>query len=137
VGFPGETEEEFRKTVNFCETVRFMHLHIFPYSKRAGTEAATMPGQLSQEVKHERARRLADVQKTVKREILEEYAKEFADGGDGVLFEQSRHGVNIGHSRHYIEVRVPSEDDFSDRVVPVRLTRTDGEVVFGEQILNC
>ena len=137
VGFPGESEEEFLETVDFIKEIGFMHLHIFPYSKRRGTEAATMPGQLSHQIKHERAKRLSEIQKEIKRQILEDYIDQYRDGGDEVLFEQKQRGVNIGHSRHYIEVRVPSEDDFSDRVVPVRLTRTDGEVVFGEQILNC
>ena len=95
-----------------------------------------MPGQLSQELKHERAKRLSDIQKEIKKAILEKYIAEYRDGGDGVLFEQKQRGVNIGHSRHYIEVRVPSEDDFSDLIVPVRLTHTDGEVCFGEQILK-
>ncbi len=135
VGFPGETEEEFLETVEFCREIGFMHLHIFPYSKRFGTEAATMPRQLSQEVKHERARRLANIQSEIKREILEEYIKTYGNGGDGVLFEQYQNGVNIGHSRHYIEVRVRSDADLSNRVVPVKLTATDGEVCCGE-LLN-
>ena len=109
-----------------------MHLHIFPYSKRYGTEAATMSGQLSQEVKYERARRLAEVQREIKKEILEKYVEEYKNGGDGVLFEQKQDGVNIGHSRHYIEVRVPCDEDLSNKVVPVRLTHTDGEVCFAE-----
>ncbi len=45
-GFPGETEEDFLETVRFIEKVRFLHLHIFPYSQRAGTEAAEMSGQV-------------------------------------------------------------------------------------------
>lgn len=132
VGFPGETEEEFLETVDFCRKVGFMHLHIFPYSKRAGTEAASMPDQISQEVKIERAKRLADIQSDIKRAVLEKYVTDYADGGDGVLFEQMRDGYWIGHSRHYIEVRVTSEEDLSNRVVPVTLTHTDGEVCFGK-----
>ena len=132
VGFPGETEEEFLETVDFAKKIGFMHLHIFPYSKRYGTEAASMSGQLSQEVKYERAKRLSDVQREIKKEILENYVTEYENGGDGVLFEQRRSGVNVGHSRHYIEVRVPSDDDLSGRVVPVRLVGTDGEVCLGK-----
>ena len=134
VGFPGETEEEFSETVEFIEKVGFMHLHIFPFSKRYGTEAASMDGQLSQELKYERAARLAAIQSDIKKTILEKYAEEYRNGGDGVLFEQMKDGVNIGHSRHYVEVRVPCGDDLSDRVVPVELTGTDGEVCFGKLI---
>ncbi len=134
VGFPGETEEEFLETVEFIKTIGFMHLHIFPYSKRFGTEAASMPRQVPQEVKHERAARLAEIQSEIKRSILEKFVRDYRDGGDGVLFEQRRDGVNIGHSRHYVEVRVPSNEDLSDRVAPVILESTDGEVCYGKLI---
>jgi len=132
VGFPGETENEFNETVEFCRRIGFMHLHIFPYSKRFGTEAAAMPDQISQEIKHERAKILADIQSEIKRSVLEKYIEEYGNGGDGVLFEQRRDSVNIGHSRHYVEVRVPADEDLSNRVVPVLLTHTDGEVCFGK-----
>lgn len=61
VGFPGETEEEFLQTLSFCEEVGFAKMHIFPYSRRAGTAAARMPGQLSRAVKSERARQMAQL----------------------------------------------------------------------------
>lgn len=61
VGFPGETEEEFLQTLSFCEEVGFAKMHIFPYSRRAGTTAARMPGQLSRAVKTERARQMAQL----------------------------------------------------------------------------
>ena len=61
VGFPGESEEEFLQTLSFCEEVGFAKMHIFPYSKRAGTAAARMPGQLSRAVKTERARLMAQL----------------------------------------------------------------------------
>ena len=134
VGFPGETEEEFNETVEFIKEIGFMHLHIFPFSKRYGTEAASMDGQLSQELKYERAAELAKIQSVIKKAILEKYVREYKHGGDGVLFEQMKDGVNIGHSRHYIEVRVPCGEDLSDRIVPVELTATDGEVCCGKLI---
>ena len=91
-----------------------------------------MDGQLPQEVKYERAARLAAIQAGIKKDILTRYAEEYREGGDGVLFEQMKDGVAVGHSRHYVEVRVKSDEDLSDKVVPVRLTGTDGEVCFGE-----
>ena len=132
VGFPGETDEEFEKTVEFFKAVRFMHLHIFPYSIRPDTEAAEMKNQVPENVKHERCRRLAEVQAQIKKEILKSYVEAYKDGGAGVLFEQQQKDVNIGHSRHYIEVRVACEKDLSNTVVDVRLTHTDGEICYGE-----
>lgn len=134
VGFPGETEEEFSETVDFIKKIGFMHLHIFPYSRRKGTEASEMPCQLPQEIKYARAKTLADIQAEIKKNILEKYVEEYRYGGDGVLFEQMKDGVNVGHSRHYIEVRIPCGDDLSDKVVPVELTGTDGEICFGKLI---
>ncbi|MBR6916834.1 MAG: tRNA (N(6)-L-threonylcarbamoyladenosine(37)-C(2))-methylthiotransferase MtaB [Clostridia bacterium] len=131
VGFPQETEEEFLETVEFIKKVRFMHLHIFPYSKRSGTEAASMSGQVSQEVKFRRASELSSIQSDIKRQILEEYIENYKDGDDGTLFEQYKNGVNIGHSRHYVEIRVPSERDFTNKTLPVKLVSTNGEYCAG------
>lgn len=132
VGFPGETDEEFEKTVEFFKEARFMHLHIFPYSIRKGTEAATMPNQVPDAIKQERCKRLAEIQAQIKKELLEEYIETYKNGGAGVLFEQKQKDVNIGHSRHYVEIRVPCEKNLSDKIVEVKLTGTDGEVCFGE-----
>ena len=56
-GFPGETEEEFRATLDFLDKCRFSHVHVFPYSERKGTKAASMPGSVPKEEREERARR--------------------------------------------------------------------------------
>lgn len=132
VGFPGETDAEFAETLKFCKKSGFMHLHIFPYSKREGTEAAGLPDQVPENIKHERAKILADAGLEIKKKLLDEYVKTYRSDGDGVLFEQCRDGVNIGHSKHYIEVRVPAGCDLSNKVVPVTLTHHDGEVCYGE-----
>ena len=132
VGFPGETDAEFEKTVEFFKAAKFFHLHIFPYSKRRGTEAAEMENQVDEGVKKERCARLSAVQAEIKKEILTKYAEERKDGGCLVLFEQIKNGVNIGHSRHYAEVRVRSKEDLSNQIIDVSLTGTDGEICFGE-----
>jgi len=56
-GFPGETEEEFRTTLEFLDRCRFSHVHVFPYSERKGTLAADMPGSVPKPVREDRARR--------------------------------------------------------------------------------
>ena len=60
-GFPGETEEEFAETVRFVESIRFFETHVFPYSRREGTRAAAMPGQLTEKCKKERSRILMEL----------------------------------------------------------------------------
>lgn len=131
VGFPGETKSEFSETMEFFRKARFFHLHIFPFSKRLGTEAADMDFQIDEVEKKERAARLSGMQAEIKREILEKYVAEREKGGAEVLFEQKKNGVNIGHSRHYVEVRVKDSRDFSNTVRNVSLTKTNGEVCFG------
>ena len=62
VGFPGETDAEFAETVAVCREVGFSKIHMFPFSPRRGTPAATMPGQIAKQVKQERGRELATVE---------------------------------------------------------------------------
>lgn len=134
VGFPGESDNEFAETVEFCEKAEFMHLHLFPYSKREGTEAAKMPCQIPEKIKKERLSCLSEKEKSIKSKLLDEYTAKYADGGDGVLFEQRANGVNIGHSKHFIEVRIPSDNDFSGKIVPVTLTHHDGDICYGKEL---
>ncbi len=134
VGFPGETDEEFENSVDFFKKARFTHLHIFPYSVRKGTEAEKLPGQVPDNVKRERCKRLSEIQARIKKEILEEYVEKYRSSGTDVLFEQQQNGINIGHSRHYVEVRVRCDRNLSDEIVDVCLTHSDGEVCYGELI---
>lgn len=69
-GFPGETEEEFLNTLNFCRKLPLSYAHVFPYSIRPGTAAAKMPGHLPNKVKKERAARLRDVVNQKKNNFL-------------------------------------------------------------------
>lgn len=131
VGFPGETEEEFLETVAFCKKARFMHLHIFPYSRRRGTAADTMDGQLPEHVKDERLARLAGIQADIKRQFMEELCKKYRDGGCLVLAEQKKSGCYIGHSPEFAEVKIKCDRDVVGTVCDVALESTDGEVCFG------
>lgn len=130
VGFPGETEEDFAETVEFVRCAEFLTTHIFPYSKRTGTPAATMPCQLTKEEKSRRLHILSGVEACsrrtqLEREIDERPYKE-------VLFETWRDGIATGHTADFLEVRVPAEHSLHARLVRVRVTSTDGNVLFGE-----
>ncbi len=126
VGFPEETEEEFGKTLDFIRRCGFAQMHIFPYSIRPGTPAADME-QVPKAVKEDRARRAAAVAADMHRAYL--------DGCVGktypVLFEQPRDGKFSGHAPNYMEVLAKGED-LHNQVKPVRITGTDGQVLFGE-----
>ena len=134
VGFPGETEEDFASTVEFCRKVRFLHLHIFPYSKRKGTEAAEMDGQIPQNVKHERAAELEKIGLEIKKEILDDYVRTHSAGSGTpvyVLAEKSRGGITSGHSEHFVEVKIRGCSAKIGEIVPVFLDSTDGEYCYG------
>ena len=100
VGFPGETEEEFAQTLDFVRKCAFSALHIFPYSRRSGTPAASMPGQVPRTEKEERAHRAA--------EVAAELRAAWLAGGIGrtalVLFEEEKNGLWRGHAPDYTEV---------------------------------
>ena len=126
VGFPEETEEEFAKTLDFIRRCGFAQMHIFPYSIRPGTPAAEME-QVHKAVKEDRARRAAAAAADMHRAYL--------DGCVGktypVLFEQPRDGKFSGHAHNYMEVLAEGEG-LHNQVKPVRITGTDGQVLFGE-----
>ena len=106
-GFPGEDETLFSETVDFVRTVRFLHLHVFPYSERPGTEAAEMGGQVPVFVRKERVSRLTAIGNEIKAEILARYAEEHAAVPVRVLAEKCSRGTVSGHSEHWIEVLFP------------------------------
>lgn len=135
VGFPGETDEDFLDTVEFFKEAKFLHLHIFPYSKREGTEAAEMPDQVPEDVKKKRARILADVQKKIQDEYLDRYVKDHGeDNPVYVLCEMTRDGVANGHTEHFIECNFASDRDRTGETVKIAVEGRDGNVLFGHAL---
>ena len=126
-GFPQETEEEFSATLAFLEECRFAAMHVFPYSIRPGTKAADMP-QVPGPVKEERAARAGALAARLHRAYLEECVGRTYP----VLFEQPAAGRYGGHAPNYMEVAVPGGENLHNQVLPVRITGTDGEILWGE-----
>ena len=125
-GFPGETEEEFARTLAFIEKCGFAAMHIFPYSIRPGTKAAAME-QLSAAVKERRAARAAEVASQMHRAYLEGCVGQVYP----VLFEQEKDGYYTGHAPNYCETGVRGED-LHNKVLDVKITGTDGDMLIGE-----
>ena len=118
VGFPGESEEDFEASLAFVKSVGFEKLHVFPYSVREGTKAATMPGQLPKAVKAERAKRMI----ALGEQLREEFFKAQRGREYPVLFETFKNGEAVGHTGNYIPVSVKSEADLQNTVHTVKLT---------------
>ena len=100
-GFPGETEEEFAETLAFLRRCRFAFLHVFPYSRRPGTPAASMPGQLSNQEKKARAERAI----ALGRELTEAYLDDCIGTVQTVLWEEPAGALWEGHGANYAVIR--------------------------------
>ena len=126
-GFPGETEEEFAQTLAFIEKCGFAAMHIFPYSVRPGTKAATMPDQCTAAVKERRAARAAETAEGMKQAYLHGCVGQTYP----VLFEQEKGGLYVGHAPNYCQVGVRGED-LHNAVRNVKIEAVDGDMLIGE-----
>ena len=106
VGFPGETEEEFAQTVGFLDRIQFFEMHIFKYSKRAGTRAAVMSHQVPDPVKTTRSAELLAMEKEQSKQFRTHYVGREAE----VLLEETKEigGTEylLGHTRDYVKLAV-------------------------------
>ena len=126
-GFPGETEEEFEKTLAFLRRCAFAQIHVFPYSIRPGTRAAAME-QVPKSVKEARAARAGQVAA----ELHEKYLRSCVGQIFPVLFEQAgEDGCFVGHAPNYMEVAAAGEN-LHNCLRSVRITGVDGSVLKGE-----
>ncbi len=126
VGFPGETEEDFLECVSFCQLVGFSKIHVFPYSKREGTKAASMPNQLDNKIKKERAKRLIAIDTDLERQ----YNKQFIHQNVSVLIEEFIDGYSIGHTENFLKVMIPMELPLNKMVI-VTITEIYADYVVG------
>lgn len=128
VGFPGESEKAFLKTCDFVEKAGFAKVHIFPFSARKGTPAATMPGQVAKSVKHERVKILSD--------IAERSALKFHEGMIGkeypVLFEEkAESGYISGLTDNYVRTLVKADNSLLGQIRYVLVDKADVENIYG------
>ncbi|MCL2281093.1 MAG: tRNA (N(6)-L-threonylcarbamoyladenosine(37)-C(2))-methylthiotransferase MtaB [Dehalococcoidia bacterium] len=128
VGFPCETEEEFCQTVDFCRRADFSRIHVFPYSSRPGTDAASMQGQVPTDVKKERMCRMLALAK----EEARSFHSRFIGRDLPVLWEQSHNGVWSGYAPQYIRVYAEGTDDLTNTIGSVRLLRAYKGGLLGE-----
>lgn len=122
VGFPGETEEEFAQTREFLERLHFYEMHIFKYSKRAGTRAAAMAGQVPEPVKAARS----DLLLSLEKEMSRKYRESQLDLVKDVLLEEKLTigGTDymVGHTKEYVKVVVPYSENRKNQVAVGRIS---------------
>ena len=115
VGFPGETEENFRETLDTLQELQFSAIHVFPYSPRKGTPAAAYPNQVKPEIKKERAARVQALGK----ELAGAYRNQFFHKMVRVLVEEEKGGFFEGVSDEYIRVFIKDKDVEKGKVYSV------------------
>jgi len=112
VGFPGETEREWRQSMDYVEATGFGHMHIFSYSRREGTRAARLPGQVEKKIRQERSRQMHELAARLKKIELEKHV----GTRSSVLWEQQvnqESNLWTGYTAHYHKI-VSNAGNISD-----------------------
>lgn len=133
VGFPGETEEEFKESEQFLEKVAFAQMHIFKYSKRKGTRAFSMSNQVKEEIKANRSNILINLNE----KMMEAYHNSFIGKNERILIEETveidGEQYQIGHNERYIKLAVKAENAMINQIITVKVLKNlTKEIMFCE-----
>jgi len=126
VGHPGEDDDTFNRSIDDIKEIGFSKLHVFPYSKRDGTKAASME-QIDEKVKKERAKTLL----LLSRELEQDYMNKFLNREVEVLVEINKDGKSIGHTTNYLQVKIDKELEHNT-FVKVKITKIEYPYCIGE-----
>ena len=127
VGFNGETDELFNKTIDTCRRIGFSKIHVFPYSERKGTKAMELDGVVPIEERKKRSRELLKVSK----ELEIDYMNKFINKELDVLIETNKDGFSIGHTSNYLNVKIKGVLEHNT-FVKVKIISIDYPYVIGE-----
>lgn len=128
VGFAGETDEEFQKSVAFAERVGFAKMHIFPYSRRKGTAADKAPDQIPNEIKKKRAAIMAETAQKIRNDFLKTQIGRI----EPVLIEtRNKNGMYEGYTKNYTLVYVDTDENSVGNIVDVKITESCGDFCKG------
>ena len=126
-GFVGETDEEYAQAQKFIQEIGYSNMHIFPYSRRAGTKADLMKGHLHPVVQKRRAQELSIIAKKMK----DNFEKKFIGKTVTVLVENMKKGYWRGYTSNYLDVYFESNDNLENKLVTVELTNYREGKLFG------
>lgn len=128
VGFPGETEEEFKETYDFVKDIGFSRIHVFKYSPRKGTPASEYSNQVHGSIKHARSEKLI----SLGNELLNSFNERFIGQNMSVLFEEEKDGYYEGYTTNYIRVRARSQVDIQGEILPVNIIGKENDILIGK-----
>lgn len=128
VGFPGETEQDFRESIAFLSKIGFAKTHVFAYSRRANTPADRMPEQISNAVKTDRSRKMIAAAADCERQFL----SSLIGKTESVLFENHDETHSFGYTKNYARVRVKCDPLLDGKIKKVKITASQDEICDGE-----
>ncbi len=124
VGFPGETDEEFNKTLDFIRKLNLSYLHVFSYSERENTQAINLKGKISKQVKSLRSKQLRILSKKLQRKFYEKNL----NGNFKVLFENhNKDGMMFGFTENYIKVKTKYNHEICQTIKNVSLCNIEND----------
>ncbi|WP_377888430.1 tRNA (N(6)-L-threonylcarbamoyladenosine(37)-C(2))-methylthiotransferase MtaB [Alkalihalobacillus sp. R86527] len=124
VGFPGETDDEFKETYDFISKHKFSELHVFPFSKRTGTPAARMDDQVDDEVKNKRVHQLIELSNQLAKEYASQYEGEVLEVIPEEKFKDSPDSnLYVGYTANYMKVIVEASEEMIGKIVKVKITK--------------
>jgi len=129
VGFPNENDADFKETLDFIKKIKFTKIHVFPYSKRDNTIAATMNNQVDEIIKKKRVKELINLSS----ELEKKYLTKFLNKDLEILTEEYKDGFTIGHTSNYIKVLVNDLLDIN-KIYKVKIIKILDSEVIGEII---
>lgn len=130
VGFPGETKEEFEETIETIKKIEFTKLHVFPYSKREGTKAAIMDGQVDEDIKKKRVKILLQLSKELEYNYMEKFI------GKKVIFisEIAKDDYIIGHTGNFLNVKYHGNKNDLNKDIEVKINNIEYPYCIGSTI---
>ena len=127
VGFPGESEDEYKEGLEFVKKMGFEKLHVFPFSPKKGTAAAEMPGMVKNQVKEQRSAEMIELGKKLSRNFYGRFSGERLS----VLFESFKGGINEGYATNYIPV-FSTGDNLTNQIRDVMISQVDDSGAYSE-----
>ncbi len=127
VGFPGETEEEFNETVEFVKEINFSRIHVFKYSIREGTKAATFVNQVDEKIKADRSKKLIKLANGLAQNFMQLMVGETVS----VLIEKKSEDLYEGYTTNYIRTIVESDTDIDNKIVQVKVIKANNDFITG------
>ena len=132
VGYPGETDEEFNKTMNFLKSLAISYLHVFTYSERANTTAPRMGEVVPMEERRKRSKQL----RILSLKLKQKFYQEQIGSQEKVLLETKEDNSIYGFTENYIKVKIPGEMELKNNIVNVKLKELNSDIEAIGEIIN-